>query len=367
MGSKLLLAAGGTGGHMFPAQALAETLRADGWSVAMITDARGRRHTGRIPADPIFDVEAASISPRRPVAAVGGVLKLQRGTRTAKRVLRDWRPDVVAGFGGYPAFPALRAAQALRVPYVLHEQNTVLGRVNRLFARRAVAVASGFETLERLPPRAKHVTTGNPLRAAVLDAVPARYTAPVPDGDIRLLVVGGSLGARIIAETVPTAVARLPGELRARLRVVQQTPEGQLEAAREAYAAAGVKAELATFFADIQDHLARAHLVVGRAGASSVSEFAAMGLPSVLVPLAIAMDDHQTVNARTLERHGAAVILSEAELSPARLAEVLQRRLKDADWLASAARAARAQGRPDAAARLADLVRAAAGALSQGN
>ena len=348
------MAAGGTGGHMFPAQALAETLRARGWEVALMTDARGRRHAGRIPADPVVEVAAAPISPRKPVEALRGAAQLARGVREAKRFIREWRPALVAGFGGYPAFPALRAAQSLGLPTILHEQNAVLGRVNRVFARRATTVASGFEELGRLPKGVRHTVVGNPLREQVLDAVPSGY--PPLDGMVNLLVVGGSLGARIIAQAVPQAVARLPEDLRARLRVVQQTTEGEIERARAAYARAGVEAELATFFADIECHLARAHLVVGRAGASSVAEFAAMGRPSILVPLAIATDDHQTANAQTLARHGAAIVVPESAFTPDRLADELQRRLKDAPWLESASRAAKAQARPNAARDLAELV-----------
>ena len=356
---KLVIAAGGTGGHMFPAQALGEALRAEGWKVVLMTDVRGRKHVKWLDDNDIFTVEATSISHRKPLQALRGLVVLGRGTRTAKAILRKWQPDVVAGFGGYPAFPALRAAKALDIPYVLHEQNTVLGRVNRVFAKGANTVATGFDTAERLHPSAHHVPTGNPLRQQILDAIPDTYTAP-GQGEIRLLIVGGSLGARIIAQVVPKAIALLPEGIRRRLRVVQQTTEGELERARLQYEAAGVKAELATFFGDIQDHLARAHLVIGRAGASSVSEFAAMGVPTILVPLAIAMDDHQTVNASTLSGPGAAVVMPESAFTPEALADVLKERLTDDTWLESAARAARATAKPDATARLVELVKSVA-------
>lgn len=351
---KLLLAAGGTGGHMFPAQALAETLRDQGWDIAMITDARGRKHTSRIPADPIIDVEATSISPRKPFGIIPGLLKLSKGVRQAKAFIKDWQPDVVAGFGGYPAFPAIRAAQSLGLPTILHEQNAVLGRVNRVFAKRADVMASGFEELQKLPSEANHVCTGNPLRAQILDAIPKSYS--VPTDDINLLIVGGSLGARLISETMPKAISLLPQALRSRLKVVQQTREESLEFAKKTYADCGVEAICEPFFSDIQDHLAKAHFVVGRAGASSVSEIAAMGKPSLFVPLGIAMDDHQTYNAKALKDLNAADILPEFEFTPERVKTSLEARLNDSHWLEAAAAAARKASRPNAAAELAKLV-----------
>jgi len=207
MGNRLLVAAGGTGGHMFPAQALAETLKAQGWDIAMMTDERGKKHAGNIPADPIIEVKAASITPRKPIAAILGTIKLAKGVMQARAFIKDWKPDVVVGFGGYPAFPAMRAAQGMGVPTIIHEQNAVLGRVNRVFAAKALYVASGFEELQRLPAGANHICTGNPLREQVINAVPKTYTPP--RGNINLLIVGGSLGARIVSETMPAAIASL--------------------------------------------------------------------------------------------------------------------------------------------------------------
>ena len=345
---------------MFPAQALGETLTADGWHVSLVTDARGRRHVKWLQEDRVVEVEAASISPRKPIHAIRGSLKLLRGTNQAIEHLRAPRADIVAGFGGYPAFPALHAARKLRIPFVLHEQNTVLGRVNRVFAKRADVVASGFETLRRLPSGVRHVTTGNPLRAQIRAAIPDTYTPPGNTETFRLLIVGGSLGARVISRTVPEAIGALPEAVRRRLSVVQQTTEDQLEFARRTYADAGVDAELATFFGDIERHLAKAHLVIARAGASSVSEIAAMGKPSVLVPLAIAMDDHQTVNAQALAGRNAAVLMPESTFTSSALTELLEERIGDSHWLESAARAARSAAHPDATERLAQLVRSLA-------
>ena len=353
-GRKLLLAAGGTGGHMFPAQALAEILKAEGWDIALMTDARGRKHCGRIPADPVIEVEAASISPRKPIQAIKGILKLWRGVRQAKAFIKGWKPDVVVGFGGYPAFPVMRAAQSVGLPTILHEQNAVLGRVNRVFAANATHVVSGFATLEKVSAAANVTNLGNPMRTQIVETVPAKYE--IPTNEINLLIVGGSLGARILSLTLPKAVASLPEDIRSRLNVVQQTTNSEIETARKIYAEADVTALCESFFTDIETHLAKAHYIVARAGASSVSEIALMGKPSLLIPLAIAMDDHQTVNAKTLESHGAADILPESEFTPEAVVNILQDRLNDSNWLSSAASAARTLGRPDAARDLAQLV-----------
>lgn len=354
MAGKALLAAGGTGGHMFPAQSLAEILKAEGWSVALMTDMRGQKHSGRIPADPVIEVQAASISPRKPIQAWKGMFKLARGVRQAKAFIRDWKPDIVVGFGGYPAFPAMRAAQSMGLPTILHEQNAVLGRVNRVFAAKATHVVSGFDTLEKVSPKANVKSLGNPMRAQITNTVPKAYKAP--SDQINLLCVGGSLGARILSQTIPKAIGLLPDELRDRLQIVQQTTESEVEIARDVYTELGIDAVCETFFSDIEKHLASAHYVIARAGASSVSEIALMGKPSLLIPLAIAMDDHQTVNARSLERLGAADILPESEFTPQSVANILQDRLNDSNWLSSAAASARSLGRPNAARDLAQLV-----------
>lgn len=354
---RLLLAAGGTGGHMFPAQALAEYLKAEGWDIAMMTDARGQKHAGRIPAEPIVQVQAATISLRKPIQALKGAFKLARGVQEAKSFIRAWKPDVVVGFGGYPAFPAMRAAQSMGLPTVIHEQNAVLGRVNRVFAKRAKYVASGFEKLSRLPQGSNHHPIGNPLRAQIVEAVPQTYA--VPTDTINLLIVGGSLGARLISEVIPAAVTALPENLRARLNVVQQTREEYIDQARNIYSNVGIKHLCESFFTDIEIHLSQAHYIIGRAGASSVSEIALMGKPSLLVPLAIAMDDHQTENAIALKSLGAADILPESEFTPLRVKDILEDRLNDANWLETAARSARSAAAKNATESMAELVIAA--------
>ncbi|MCF6221315.1 MAG: undecaprenyldiphospho-muramoylpentapeptide beta-N-acetylglucosaminyltransferase [Robiginitomaculum sp.] len=354
MTKRILLAAGGTGGHMFPAQALAEYLKDQNWEIALMTDARGHKHAGNIPAGQIIEVEAASISPRRPIRALGGTIKLMRGVKTAKAFIKDWQPNIVVGFGGYPAFPAMKAAQVLGVPTILHEQNAVLGRVNRMFAAKANMVVSGFEVLEKLPADANWKVLGNPLRGAVAKAC-ARTYAP-PKHTINLLIVGGSLGARLLSETVPQAIALLSDDLRARLSVVQQTRKESLDFAKGIYDKAGVEAVCAPFFTDIETHLAKAHFVIARAGASSVSEIAAMGLPSLLVPLKIAMDDHQSINALSLKNLNAAYILPESEFTPEIVKSILTEKLNDSSWLKTASEAALSAAKPEATADLAECV-----------
>jgi UDP-N-acetylglucosamine--N-acetylmuramyl-(pentapeptide) pyrophosphoryl-undecaprenol N-acetylglucosamine transferase len=346
---------------MFPAQALAEALIARGWRVALYTDARGLTHASAIPAERRVELQAGSISPSKPIQSIGGALRLFRGLRTARADFARDRPRVVVGFGGYPAFPALMAAKRMNIPYVIQEQNAVLGRVNRVFARDAAGIAAGFPRLDRLAKGADFTVTGNPLREAVRAAAGAPYQAPAPDGPLRLLVLGGSLGAAILSEGVPRAVVALPAELRMRLKVTQQTREESLAAARKLYADAGVEATCAPFFRDVAALLTEAHLVIARAGASTVSELAAVGRPTILVPLKIAMDDHQTHNARALADAGAADVVPEHEFSQERLTALLTERLSNGPDLARRAESALACGRPDAAADLAALViRAAA-------
>jgi len=353
---RLLIAAGGTGGHMFPARAAADALMARGWSVKLVTDARGARHATDFPGEPVSEIEASSPFAKNPVKMAQSMVKLGRGVFQARKIMADFKPHVVAGFGGYPAFPVLTAAWMASVPRVIHEQNAVLGRVNRLFAGSVVSVASGFTRLDKMPDQAVHAVTGNPVRAHVLAAREVEYAPPEPDGEIRLLVLGGSLGARILSETVPRAIAQLPEAMRWRLKVVQQTREESLDSARQIYTDAGVKAELSPFFRDMGRLYAETHLVISRSGASSVSEIAAIGRPALFVPLAIAMDDHQTANAQGLVQAGAAEMIAEADFTVDHLRARLETLLSDGEALDARARLARKEGRPDAHERLADLI-----------
>ena len=357
---RLLIAAGGTGGHMFPARAAADALIARGWSVKLVTDARGARHATDFPGEPVSEIEASSPFAKNPVKMASAVMKLTKGVFQARKILAEYKPHVVAGFGGYPAFPVLTAAWSYSIPRIIHEQNAVLGRVNRLFAGSVVSVASGFTRLDRMPDEAVHAVTGNPVRAQVLAAREAEYVPPASGGEIRLLVLGGSLGARILSETVPRAIAELPEDLRLRLKVVQQTRQESLDSAREIYADAGVQAELSPFFRDMGRLYAETHLVISRSGASSVSEIAAIGRPALFVPLAIAMDDHQTANAEGLVRAGAADMITEPDFTVDHLRARLETLLSDGEALDARARLARTEGHPDAHERLADLIAQAA-------
>ena len=341
---------------MFPARATAETLIALGWEVRLITDARGQRHTDGFPAVAVDVIRAASPSTKNPIKLVKAALELTGGVAQTRKIMMDWRPDVVAGFGGYPAFPALAAAQSMRIPFAIHEQNAVLGRVNRVFAGQAAFVASGFDRLDRVSDKAKRLVTGNPLRTPIVEARQTGYTPPAAGEAVRLLVLGGSLGARLLSETVPQAVAKLPESLRSRLDVVQQTREESLPMAREIYSEAGVRAVCEPFFERVGDLYADAHFVISRAGASSVSEIAGVGRPALFCPLGIATDDHQSANAEGLVQALAADCLPEARFTVDAVAELLETRLSDPDDLAERARAARSLGRPDAAETFAKAV-----------
>lgn len=360
MTRKALFAAGGTGGHMFPAHAAAAALIARGWTVRLVTDARGSKHARDFPGGEPVVIEARSPFQKNPVKLIGALASLAKGYRQTSQLMADFQPDVVAGFGGYPAFPVLAAAKSKKIPFVIHEQNAVLGRVNRLFSSSAVRVASGFDRLDRISAKASHAVVGNPVRASVLTAAETSYAAPAPDGEFRLLIIGGSLGARLLSVTVPRAVAALPEALRQRLKVVQQTREEQLEEAREIYAQAGVEAQLAPFFQEMGALYAQAHLIISRAGASSVSEIAAIGRPAIFVPLAIAMDDHQTANAESLVAAGAAETIAEPDFTVQRLRESLETAMTGGEALDKQAEAARALGKPRAHEHLADLIEAAA-------
>ncbi|MEL7040857.1 MAG: UDP-N-acetylglucosamine--N-acetylmuramyl-(pentapeptide) pyrophosphoryl-undecaprenol N-acetylglucosamine transferase [Pseudomonadota bacterium] len=351
----VVIGAGGTGGHMFPAAAFAEEMAARGWQVGLISDHRGLHYASAFPADWKLEVEAASPNLRQPWRLPGTWLKLNAGVNTAVRQYRQMRcPALVAGFGGYPAYPALAAGKRLRIPLMIHEQNAVLGRVNRLFAKRAAVVASGFDRLDRLPGGAHHQPIGNPVRAPIAAMRDAAF--PSMEGPLTVLITGGSQGARILGEAIPLAIANhIPAPLRARLKVVQQVREEQLDQVRAIYDKVQVDATLQPFFSDMPERLAAAHIVIARSGAGTVSEIAAVGRPSILIPLKIAMDNHQEANAEGLVDAGAADMLLEDNLYPTLLGELLAVRLSDANELAVRAAAAKALGNIRAAQDLADL------------
>ena len=355
-GRLVVLAAGGTGGHMFPAEALAGALVARGHKVALVTDARGKGFGDRLPEVEVHRISAGGLAGRGLMARARGALQLLGGLFQARGILRRLSPAIVVGFGGYASVPTVMAAQRAGIKTVLHEQNAVLGRANRLLARRAAKIALSFDHVTGLPggDGGKVVTTGNPVRPAI--AAVADFPYPAQDGDLRLLVTGGSQGARVFGHVVPAAVAMLPETLRARLRVAQQARAEDFSAAKDAYDRLGVAAELATFFADMPERLAASHLAVMRSGASTVTELCAAGRPAILVPYPHAADDHQTANARAVAAAGAAWVMPEPEFTAVALADRLNALFTAPAELTAAAAKARAAGRRDAAERLADLV-----------
>ena len=349
-----VLAAGGTGGHLFPAQALAEVLTARGLRVVLATDQRGAEYAHAFPAEERLALDAATAS--NPVAMIGAVFKILGGVAQARTAFARLKPSVVVGFGGYPSVPALLAATTTGCPIVIHEQNAVLGRSNRALARFAKKVAAAFPTLERAPTalEGRIEVVGNPVRADIRALQDRAFSAA--DARLHVLITGGSQGARILSETAPRALAQIAERLRDRLHVHQQTRPELLESARDIYADAAIQAEVAPFFRDMASRLGQAHLVIGRAGASTCSELAVAGVPSVLIPLKIATDDHQRLNAKALADAGAAMVILEDDVTVDRLSEAIQAMLDDPSGLERRAAAARAVGIPDAAERLADLV-----------
>ncbi|NQV60039.1 MAG: undecaprenyldiphospho-muramoylpentapeptide beta-N-acetylglucosaminyltransferase [Alphaproteobacteria bacterium] len=358
----IMLAAGGTGGHVFPAQALAAELDRRGRAVDIVTDRRGDDFSSRFPGRTVHRITSATPSGRAGLGKVMALARIALGTIQARRLIRRVDPTAVVGFGGYPSLPTMLAAISLSVPRVVHEQNAVLGRVNRLIACRVDAIATSFPATKGLPRacREPKLVTGNPVRADILALAEQAYRAPAPDGPFQLLIFGGSQGARRFSEVIPQTLLALAPDQRQRLRVVQQCREEDLEAVRQIYAKAGIEAETAAFFTDLPARLAAAHLVIARSGAGTVSELAAAGRPSVLVPYAHATDDHQTSNARVLSAVGGAWLLPEADLTVPALAALLAKLMLAPDLLHVAAQAARGRAQPNAAALLADLVLAVA-------
>lgn len=358
----IILAAGGTGGHLFPAFALAEELKHRGVDVDLMTDMRGDRYGGGFPARTIYRVPSAMLASCSPADIAKTTLTLASGTKAAFAILGRVKPAVVIGFGGYPTYPPLVAARLRGIPTIIHEQNAVLGRANKLLAKRATAIATSFERMEFLEGKLseKVVLIGNPVRQAVMDAATLPYEAPSADGAIRLLIFGGSQGARFFSDTVPLALFALPDLIRKRLHVVQQAREEDIWRVNEAYLEAKISAEIAPFFPDLSARMMAAHLVISRAGASTVSELTVVGRPSILVPLPCALDNDQLNNAHRLAESGGAWCIEQRNLSPERLADELEKLLLAPDTLAAVAQAAKTVGRPDAAQNLADFTLALA-------
>jgi UDP-N-acetylglucosamine--N-acetylmuramyl-(pentapeptide) pyrophosphoryl-undecaprenol N-acetylglucosamine transferase len=350
----VLLAAGGTGGHLFPAEALAHVLKQRGVAVELVTDERALRYGDSFPARAMHTIHSATPRGGSLLARASAVARLGLGVIEALALIRRVQPSVVIGFGGYPTVPPLVAAWLLRTPTVLHEANGVMGKANRFLAGRVDAIAAGFPlgnvaaTLQ-----GKIVVTGNPLRPNALAAMNEPY--PESDGRLRLLVTGGSQGARVMSDVVPAAIAALPEELRGKLVIVQQTRQEDIARVTGVYERASVKAEIAPFFTDLPQRIAQAQLVIARSGASTVSELAAIGRASILVPLPHALDQDQANNAAVLKAAGGAEVVAQENFTPRFLSERLAQLISDPEQLRIRAQNAKKAGVADAAERLADL------------
>ncbi len=359
--AQVLLAAGGTGGHLFPAEALAATLVKRGVSVHLATDRRAARYSGAIAEEAVHVISSATLRARNPLAMARTASLLGLGLFEAYALIGRLKPIAVIGFGGYPTIPPVLAAAWRRVPTLVHDANAVIGRANRLLAPRVTAIATTFPDLfgNEAALAAKATLTGNPVRPAVVAAAATPYS--LGPGPLRLLIFGGSQGARILAEVVPPAIWRLEAALRARLAIVQQAREEDVPRVREAYAGMSIAAEVAPFFADLPARMAASHLVISRSGASTVAELAAIGRPAILVPLPHALDQDQFANAGMLEREGGAVRMLQNTFTPQRLTDEIGALAATPRRLEAMAAAARSLGRLDAADRLADLVLKVAG------
>lgn len=356
MSGPFVLAAGGTGGHLFPAQALASELIKRGSRVVVMTDGRGHNYSSAFPGAEIATVPAATFAGRSVLGRFVAFGVIAMGVVSALAKLKSLRPRAVVGFGGYPSFPVMIAASLAHTPTLLHEQNAIPGRVNRLLAPRVTKIAASLPFARFAPKNPERIVfTGNPVRPEAAALNTADYVPPGPDGPIRLLVFGGSQGARSLSELVPAAIGALPERLRSRLKITQQCRAPDVEMVEKAYRANGIEAEVGKFFTDLPRRMADAHLVIARSGASTLSELTVIGRPALLVPYPHAMDDHQSANAAVLEKAGAAWVVMERDLDVPKLASLIERILSEPESLRARAKAARSLGRVDAAQRLADL------------
>jgi UDP-N-acetylglucosamine--N-acetylmuramyl-(pentapeptide) pyrophosphoryl-undecaprenol N-acetylglucosamine transferase len=356
----ILLAAGGTGGHLFPAEALGHELKRRGYSVHLVTDSRAERFAGKFPADEVHVVPSATLGSKNPIALVRTGWKLWTGLRAARRLITRIKPLAVVGFGGYPTVPPLMASTGMGVPSMIHEQNAVMGRANKALAKRVQAIAGGFLPEGQGEFAQKTVTTGNPVRPAVLAAATVPYDASRGNDPFRLVVFGGSQGAQFFSSAVPTALSLLDAADRERLVVTQQARPEDQGRVNSCFAKLKAPVDVSPFFADMAERLAMAHLVICRSGASTVSEIAVIGRPSILVPYPYALDHDQAANAAALVATGGAQVVPQADLSPDRLSAMIASAMKEPDRLETMAASARQAGHPDAAIALADLVIAVA-------
>lgn len=354
----IVLAAGGTGGHVFPAEALAKELGGRGYDLALITDIRGDAYGGTLAELETFRVRAGGIAGKGPMAKIKSVAELGVGTWQARGLLKQLKPRAVVGFGGYASVPTMMAATMSGLKTVLHEQNAVLGRANRLLAGRINAIAVSFPESRAVPANdmSKVTHTGMPVRSAVLEVRDTPYPSFTDNRPLSILVLGGSQGARVLSDVVPEAIAGLPDELRDRVHVTQQCRPEDLERVKALYAGLGITATLASFFDNVPECLANAHLVISRSGASTVAELLAVGRPAILVPYRHAIDDHQSLNAHAVDEVGAGWLIPEADFTADSLSQRLASMFSMPTILEKAAKASLKAGRPDAAERLANLV-----------
>jgi UDP-N-acetylglucosamine--N-acetylmuramyl-(pentapeptide) pyrophosphoryl-undecaprenol N-acetylglucosamine transferase len=359
------LAAGGTGGHMIPAHALAAELKSRGHGVLLITDERGARFPGLFEGVPVHILPAGRLGGGS-LGLLKAGMSVLKGRGEAKRLYREHRPDAVIGFGGYPAFPSLLAASAMRIPTVLHEQNAVMGRVNRLLAGEAEAIGIAYDKIDRLKSRYqdKAVVIGNPVREEIARLGELPYPPFDEIAPLKILITGGSQGASVLSEIVPEGLGLLQPSLRHRLQVVQQCRPDDIDQVRKHYASLRIPAELMTYIEDMPDKLADAHLVIGRAGASTIAELTAAGRPAILIPFPSATDDHQTANAREMTKAGGARTIQQEGFTPEVLARQIEAMAADPIALNNAAARALSVGRPHAARDLADLVERVGGGLA---
>lgn len=351
----ILICAGGTGGHLFPAQALARELAGRGWTIHLATDERAERFTADFPATKIHIIKSATIGGRNPFKLLKALFVLGGGYRQSKTLIDHLEPAAVIGFGGYPTLPPVMAASSRRIPILLHEQNAVMGRANRVLAKRAKRIAMGFDAGNH-GDNSKVRVLGNPVRAQVLEAAQVEASARKSGDQFQLLVFGGSQGAQYFSQVLPAALALLPAEILHRIELVQQARPEDEEGLKSALDALGVKNEVAQFFSLMAGRIANADLVISRAGASTVSELAVIGRASILIPYPFALDHDQAMNAAEMEKAGGCKVIKQADLTPQKLAEELRLAVENPDGLQKMAHAARQTGKPEAAKEFAKLV-----------
>ena len=358
------LCAGGTGGHLFPAEALSSELTSRGWTTHLLTDTRAERFISGFPAERTHRIPSATIVGSHPVSMIKSVLSLAKGTRAAQSLAKKLKPAIIIGFGGYPSLPPVFGGHLAGVPTLIHEQNAVPGRANRLLARFVTGIAGGFLDDTAGAYATKTIATGNPVRPPVIEAAKVPFVAPKPTEPFQLLVFGGSQGAQFFSTAIPEAIALLPAELRNRLVVTQQARKDDLGLATATYAALGMMPELAPFYSDMPARIAKAHFIISRSGASTVSEIAAIGRPALLVPYPHALDHDQAANAAKLAETGGVEVAKQDSLTPENIAARLMAAMNNPAELTQKATAAKSAGRPNAAILLADLVEAMAAGTS---